>query len=403
MKKIKLKVVIALRATTRNPLMIVASLLFTTVISVYAEDDVPVFNPLRTGVPSLTIAPDARGGAMGDIGAATEPDVFSQYWNPAKYAFASSKGGVSLSYTPWLSKLVDDINLVYASGYYKLGNSENLALGASIRYFSLGNIPLIDRENMPLGETKPYEMAADISLSMKTSETFSLAAAFRYIRSDLGAGIDEELEAGTAVAADIAGYYNKYVNLGSSECLLGLGFNISNIGPKISYDGGNTNVFLPTNMRLGASLLMPLDDYNTLSFNADINKYLVPTPPITDGMTPDEAAAAWEKYNDKSPISGIFSSFNDAPGGMKEELKEIMWSVGAEYAYDRKFFARGGYFYENKSKGNRQYFSLGAGFKLSAFQLDVAYLISTVASNPLDQTLRFSLSFDMDGMRSLMQ
>ena len=358
-------------------------------------------NPLENGVPSLTIAPDARGGGMGDIGAATEPDIASQHWNPAKYAFAYSKAGIGLSYTPWLRQLVNDIDLVYLSGYYKLGDSDLHALGASLRYFSLGTIPLTEYNGTLIGETSPYEMAIDLSYSLKFSETFAGAVAIRGIYSDMGAGVKDDLYAGKAFAADVAGYYNNYLMMGNNECMLGLGFNISNIGTKISYDGGNTNIFLPTNLRLGMSFLFPMDDYNTLSFNADANKYLIPTPPNLEGV--EDPEKVMEEYRSISPISGIFKSFSDAPGGAKEELREIMWSLGTEYAYDNKFFVRGGYFYENPTKGNRQYFSLGAGFKLTSFQMDVAYLISTVPSNPLDQTLRFSLSFDMDGLKGLMR
>ncbi|MDH8701669.1 hypothetical protein M2138_001018 [Dysgonomonadaceae bacterium PH5-43] len=368
--------------------------------SIFAADDIKneSFNPLRTGVPSLSIAPDARGGGMGDIGAATEPDVNSQFWNPAKYAFAYSKAGVGFTYTPWLQKLVDDIFLAYLSGYYKLGDSDRHAIGASLRYFSLGEVILTGPgNNSELGRTNPYEMAVDVSYSLKATETFSIAGALRFIYSDLGGGVSEEMSPATSVAADIAGYYNNYVMMGSNECLLGLGFNVSNIGNKVSYDDGNTHSFLPTNLRLGGSLLFPLDDYNTLSVNADVNKLLVPTP-----KADYEDGEAWDEYTSQSPISGIFKSFADAPGGFKEELEEVSWSLGAEYAYDNRFFVRGGYFHESQSKGNRQFFSLGAGFKLTAFQLDVSYLISTVPSNPLDQTLRFSLSFDLDGLKNLM-
>ncbi len=364
------------------------------------------FNPLITGVPSLTIAPDARGGGMGDLGAATDPDIYSQHWNPAKYAFAYSKAGVGISYTPWLRKLVDDIDLVYLSGFYKLGDNDRQALGASIRYFSLGEI-LLKRDQNDAGVlTSPYEMAADISYSLKFTETFSGAVAFRFIYSDLGAGSNSREEGttpGSSFAADIAGYYSNYVMAGSNECLLGLGFNISNIGNKISYDQGQNPLFIPTNLRVGGSFLFPMDDYNTMSINLDLNKYLVPTRPNTKGMTPSEQDEALLEYNDIGPIEGIFKSFTDAPGGAKEEFEEIMWSVGAEYAYDQKFFVRGGYFYENPNKGNRSYFTMGAGFKLTVFQLDAAYLISTVPNNPLDQTLRFSLSFDMDGLKNLMR
>ncbi|GHT41848.1 hypothetical protein AGMMS49965_12300 [Bacteroidia bacterium] len=394
MNKLKLKTVIA--GATRNSLKIVLSMLFASATSIYAQEE--SFNPLRTAVPSLTIAPDARGGAMGDIGAATEPDVFSQYWNPAKYVFAPSKAGFGFSYTPWLAKLVNDINLFNVSGYSKVGSSENLAIGASIRYFSMGNIILSTEHQANSGEASPYEMAADVSISLKASEHISIAGAFRYIRSDLGAGTEADQYPAQGVAADIAGYYNTKVDIGSRESLLGVGLNISNIGGKVSYNGGVTEMFLPTNLRLGASLQMPLDNFNTLAINADINKYLVPTPPGTGANDDDRT-----KYNETAAISGIFSSFNDAPGGMKEELQEVTWSLGAEYAYDRKFFARAGYFHENPAKGNRQYFSLGGGFKLTAFQMDVAYLISSTPSNPLDQTLRFSLSFDVDGMKGLLQ
>ena len=358
------------------------------------------FNPLLVGVPSLTIAPDARGGSMGDLGVATDPDLYSQCWNPAKYAFAYSKAGIGLSYTPWLRNLVNDIYLAYLAGYYKLGDTDRQAFGASLRYFSLGEVLLKRDENDPGVYSNPYEMAFDLSYSLKFSEKFSGAVAFRYIRSDLGVGSNSSdgTVPGNAYAADIAGYYNSYVMVGNSECLLGLGFNISNIGTKISYDEGANSNFIPTNLRLGCSFLFPLDDYNTMSLNLDLNKYLIPTR--SDTINSDVAVQA---YNNIGSIEGIFKSFADAPGGAKEEFQEIMWSVGAEYAYDNKFFVRGGYFYESPNKGNRQYFSLGAGFKLSAFQLDAAYLISTVPNNPLDQTLRFSLSFDMDGLKNIMK
>jgi len=369
-------------------------------LTLHAQKD--AFNPLIVGVPSLTIAPDARGGGMGDIGAATEPDIYSQYWNPAKYAFAYSKAGIGLSYTPWLKRLVNDIDLVYLSGYYKLGDNDRQALAASLRYFSLGQINMTDYSGAIIQAVNPYEMALDVGYSLKTSESFSIGATLRFIYSDLGTGV-EELYPGSAWAVDIAGYYHKYVMLGNSECLLGLGINASNIGSKISYDQGTTSNFLPTNLKIGGSLLFPMDEYNKIAINMDANKYMIPTPPYTDNMTADEKQNALNNYFAISPISGIFKSFTDAPGGISEKLKEINWSIGGEYSYQDQFFLRGGYFHEDPSQGNRQYFSVGAGFKLTAFQLDVAYLISTVPSNPLDQTLRFSLSFDMDGLRSLMK
>ena len=370
-----------------------------------ADDVKHKFAPINTAIPSLSIAPDARGGALGDNGVSTTPDVNSQYWNPAKYAFAYSKAGVSLSYTPWLRKLVNDVALAYLSGYYKLGDSDLQAIGASLRYFSLGEV--IENRDQGMGNQlilNPYEMAIDVSYSRKLSDAFSMAVALRYIRSDMGASADDDMVPDNAFAADIAGYLEKYVILGQSECLWSFGFNISNIGSKVSYDGGNTNQFLPTTLKIGTGLLMPIDDYNQIGVYVDLSKYLVPTAPIQEGTTEEDVEAynkAYEEYNTMSPIKGMFKSFGDSPNGFKGELEEIMASIGVEYNYNQQFFVRGGYYYENKYQGNRQYFSVGAGFRMSVFQLDAAYLISTVQSNPLDQTLRFSLAFDMDGIRNL--
>lgn len=342
---------------------------------------------------------------MGDNGVASMPDVNSQYWNPAKYAFMYSKAGVSLSYTPWLRKLVNDVALAYLAGYYKLGDSDLQAIGASVRYFSLGEV--VETQDQGHGSQlvlNPYEMAFDVSYSRKLSEAFSMAVALRYIRSDMGASADTDMVPDNAFAADIAGYLEKYVILGNSECLWSFGFNISNIGSKVSYDGGNKNQFLPTTLKIGTGLLYPLDDYNQLGVYVDLSKYLVPTAPVQTGSTADDIAAyeeAYNDYNNMSPITGIFKSFGDSPNGFKGELEEIMASIGLEYNYNQQFFVRGGYYYENKNQGNRQLFSVGAGFRMSVFQLDAAYLISTVQSNPLDQTLRFSLSFDMDGIKNL--
>ncbi len=374
-------------------------------VPVIAQKD--QFNPVYTGVTSLTIAPDARGGGLGDVGVATEADVFSQYWNPAKYPFNIARAGVAMSYTPWLRKIVNDIALINLAGFYRIGDYS--AVSASLTYFSLGEVFVDDIT------IKPYEMAFDIAYSRMLSERLSAAIALRYIRSDLKYDYAEDMSPGSAYAADIALYYNKYLMLGSRECLLGLGMNISNIGTKISYDGGSTNEFLPTNLRLGASLLIPIDEYNTISVSADLNKLLVPTRPTYSQFLEENGYEegdnsyfseyqAWLEstgYNDVSPISGIFKSFNDAPGGMGEELKEIYGGIGVEYCYNQKFTLRGGYHYENEFKGNRKYYTLGAGFKMSVFSLDAAYLISAAQSNPLDQTLRFSLSFDMDGLKDL--
>lgn len=360
------------------------------------------FAPINTAVPSLSIAPDARGGAMGDVGVATTPDIAAQYWNPAKNAFQFSQAGVSLSYTPWLRKLVNDVALAYLAGYYKLGSDDNQAIGASIRYFSLGEVPETNAETATGYMFNPYEVMVDVNYSRKLTEGFGMGVGLRFIRSDMGVDRSDEMVPDNAFAADVAGYGEKYVIVGNSESLWSYGFNISNIGTKVSYDGGNKNQFLPAKLQLGTGFLYPLDDYNTLGFYLDLSKYLVPSEPRRDHYdTEEEFLKAEDKYNNMSSITGVFKSFSDSPNGFKGELEEIMVSFGMEYSYNDQFFLRGGYFYENQNMGNRQYFSFGAGFRMSVFQLDAAYLVSTVQSNPLDQTLRFSLSFDMDGLKNL--
>jgi len=369
----------------------------------YGQQDKPI-NPIVTAVPSLSIAPDARGGGMGDVGAATLPDLYSQHWNLSKIAFLETKAGLGISYTPWLNKLVKDIALVYATGFYKFGTDENQAVSASIRYFSIGDINETDLSGNFVAAVSPYEMAFDIGYSRKLTQTFSGGVALRYIRTDYSSTSDDGTTAGTAWAADVSGYNESYVMIGQAESLLGLGFNISNIGTKISMDGGNTNYFIPTNMRLGASLTYPLDDYNTLAISADLNKLLVPSRPVQDvdnNESDEDFRKRIEEVNDTNPFTGIFMSFSDSPYGFKGELEEISWSLGAEYAYNNQFMLRAGYYNESQKQGNRKYFSFGAGFKLSVFNLDASYLISTAQSNPLDQTLRFSLGFDMDGLRNL--
>ena len=387
--------------------ILTAFLLGTT--SIFAQKG--MFNPVLTAVTSLSIAPDSRAGAMGDVGAATDPDVNSQYWNPAKYPFAISPAGFSLAYTPWLRQLVSDIDLANLVGYYRIGDYQ--AISGSLTYFSLGEVWA---DNIPI---RPYEMSVDFAYSRMLSETFSASVGMRYILSDLQYNYDEDMTPGNAFAADIAFFYSNYVMLGRRECMLNFGLNASNIGSKISFDGGNTNQFIPTNLRLGTSLMIPVDEYNTFTISADINKLMVPTKPSYRQFLNEEFGEDYDDdnysyaseyqswldangYNDVSPIAGIFQSFSDAPGGLHEELQEIYWGVGVEYGYNNQFFLRGGYHYENEYKGNRKYFTLGTGFKMSVFSLDAAYLISTAQSNPLDQTLRFTLSFDMDGIREIM-
>lgn len=384
---------------TRIVAVIVAAI---TALPLAAQDKKDMFNPVNTSVTSQTIAPDARAAGLGDAGAATDPDVVSQYWNPAKYPFTISRAGVALNYTPWLRQLVSDMALAYLAGYYRIGDYS--AVSASLRYFSLGEVFLSTSEsggdNMTIN---PYEMSMDVAYSLMLSEKFSIAAAVRWIYSDLTYDYTQDTSPGSAFAVDLAAYYQNYLNIGSRECQLGLGLNISNIGSKISFGGDNNSEFIPTNLRLGASLMVPIDEYNRFTITADANKLLVPTyPKQNEGeSTEDYQQRVQKDYYDVSSISGIFKSFGDAPGGFKEELQEIQWSVGAEYIYHDQFAVRAGYHNESENKGNRKYFTVGAGFKMSVFSLDAAYVIATAKSNPLDQTLRFTLSFDMDGIKDL--
>ena len=382
-----------------NPRIYAALLCVSMALAGHAEDKLSEFNPVDHAVISQTIAPDARAAGMGDVGVATDPDVNSQYWNPAKYPFCISRAGVSLNYTPWLRQLVNDIDLAYVAGYYRIGDYS--AVSGSLRYFSLGEVITSTEENAM--SVKPYEMSIDVAYSLMLSDYFSIAAAIRWIYSDLRYDYTEDSSPASAFAADLALYYNNYFTMGSRECQIGLGMNISNVGSKITYYGDNRSQFLPANLRIGASLMVPIDEYNRFSISADANKLLVPTVPLQNEgeSATDYRNRVIEEYNDVSSISGIFKSFGDAPGGFKEELEEIQWSVGAEYVYHDQFSLRAGYHHESENKGNRKYFTVGGGFRMSVFSLDVGYVISTAQSNPLDQTLRFSLAFDMDGIKDL--
>ena len=379
--------------------ILVAVALTAVSLGVQAQEKTDIFNPEHNSVTSQTVAPDARAAGMGDVGAATDPDINSQYWNPAKYPFCISRAGVALNYTPWLRQLVNDMDLAYLAGYYRIGDYS--AVSASLRYFSLGEVSLGDDVG---GMTiNPYEMSIDVAYSLMLSEKFSIAAAVRWIYSDITYDYTDDTKAASAFGADIACYYQNYIMIGQRECQLGLGLNISNIGSKITFDGSDNSEFIPTNLRLGASLMVPIDEYNRFTIAADANKLLVPTYPLQeDGeSTEDYERRVQKDYYDISSISGIFKSFGDAPGGFKEELQEIRWSVGAEYVYNDKFSLRAGYHHESENKGNRKYFTFGAGFRMSAFSLDCGYVWATAKSNPLDQTLRFTLSFDMDGIKDL--
>lgn len=388
---------------------ILTLLLCVAAANAFAQDIKEKFNPVQTAVVSQSIAPDARAGGMGDIGAASEPDANSQAWNPAKYPFCISKGGVALNYTPWLRQIVSDIDLAYMAGYYRIGDYQ--AVSGSLRYFSLGDVTTSDR-SMTI---RPYEMAVDVAYSRMLSESFSAAVGFRYIYSDLtGNYKDDGSKPGSAFAADLATYYTTYVNAGSRECQLSFGLGVYNVGSKINY-GDDYSYFIPTTLRFGFNYTIPLNEYNRISFMGDANKLLVPTYP-TDaqcakklGYKTDDGldhTAEYQVYREKnyyniSSIKGIFKSFGDAPGGFKEELDEIQWSVGMEYVYNDKFALRAGYHNEAETKGNRKYFTVGAGFKMNVFSLDAGYVISTASSNPLDQTLRVTLGFDLDGLRDL--
>ena len=383
-------------------IVIIACVILMLPMKMAAQDKANMFNPINTSVTSQTIAPDARAAGMGDVGVATDPDVVSQYWNPAKYPFTISRAGVALNYTPWLRQLVSDIDLAYLVGYYRIGDYS--AVSGSLRYFSLGevytNSSMTGEDDMTIN---PYEMSLDVAYSLMLSEHFSISAGVRWIYSDLTYDYTEDTSPGSAFAADISMYYQNYINLGPRECQLGLGLNVSNIGSKITFGGDDNSEFIPTNLRLGASLMIPIDEYNRFTIAADANKLLVPTyPKQNEGeSTEDYTERVQKDYYDVSSISGIFKSFGDAPNGFKEELQEIQWSVGAEYIYNDKFALRAGYHHESENKGNRKYFTVGAGFKMSAFQLDAGYVIATAKSNPLDQTLRFTLTFDMDGLKDL--
>lgn len=364
------------------------------------------FNPQITAVPFLTVAPDSRSAGMGDAGVATSPDVHSQHWNASKYAFIDGNAAVSLSYAPWLRSLgINDINLLYLVGYSRLDDRQTIS--SSLRYFSLGEIIFTDFEGNPQGNYNPNEFAFDAGYSLKLSERFAGSLTFRFIRSDLtggrsfsGAG---ESKAGIAGGADLGFYYqNDDIELSEKDAEVAWGIQISNMGTKISYNESQTPDFLPINMRLGGRLTSFLDEYNAFTFALDFNKYLIPTPPYyfnADSMLvePDDPSLAFIKgYDpDVSVPLGMIRSFYDAPGGFKEELNEIMVSLGLEYMYRDQFAIRGGYFYESEPKGNRKYFTLGVGIKLNVFGLDFSYLAPTQGQNsPLANTVRFSLSFD---------
>lgn len=350
-------------------------------------------NTITTGVPFLSIAPDSRAGAMGDVGAATSPDINSQHWNASKYAFMKSDMGVALSYTPWLRNLVSDINLAYLVGYKKLDDVQTVS--ASLLYFTLGDITFMTDYGEFAGQQSPNEFAIDMGYTRLLSDKFSGAVSLRYIRSDLTGGQlvnGVESHAGNSYAADVSFYFQNKFRVNRKESVFAAGINISNIGAKISYTEGVEKDFIPTNLRLGTSYTTEIDRYNKITFALDLNKLLVPTPDTT--LTDTDILTGLG--NDQSVISGIFTSFTDAPGGLKEELQEVSLSIGAEYWYNKQFALRTGFFYEDKNKGNRKYFTAGAGLKMNVFSLDFSYLLPMERNHPLENTLRFTLSFDFE-------
>jgi hypothetical protein len=358
-------------------------------------------NTITTAVPFLLIAPDSRSGAMGDVGVATSPDANSMHWNPAKLAFTSEDIGASISYVPWLRALVPDINLSYITGYKKL--DDNQAVGLEMRYFSLGDITFTDIVGTTIGQYKPHEFALGGSYARKLSDQFSLAISGRYIYSNLTGGQSAggiETVAGQSIASDLAGFYTKPVRMGGQDMDLAVGLNISNIGSKVSYTETSIRDFIPINMRLGTALGADIDDYNKISLAIDMNKLLVPTPPITDN---GEIVSG--KDSDVGVVSGIFQSFGDAPGGYKEEFREINYSVGSEYWYNDQFAIRAGYFFEHDTKGGRKFFTFGSGVKYSAFILDFSYLVNAStdagATNPLANTMRFSMTWNFGAIKEM--
>jgi opacity protein-like surface antigen len=365
-------------------------------------------NPVITAMPSLSIAPDARAAGLGDVGVATEADFNSQYWNPAKYAYMYSKGGITANYTPWLRKLVGDIDLAYLAGFYNFGDLGG-GIGASFTYFSMGNVALTDREGTVLQDVRPNEWALDLSYFRKLHEYVSMSVAVRFLYSDLNNGVNNggtEMHPAWSMAADIGLYYRQPIELPMGTSHFALGFTLKNLGGKMTYaDDGSSN-FIPASMNLGVSYELPLNKYNFLTFNLETNKMLVPTRKsrYTAGFDPNDENTwqmSQEAYSDLNPALGWFRSFNDAPTGLKEEFDEVRWGAGIEYSYNKQFFARVGYSYENIWKGNRNVVTFGAGFHLSIVTLDVSYCVGLAASNPLDQTMRFTLGFDLAGIKDL--
>ncbi len=383
-------------------LALISCCIFTTAFSQGNTD----LNPIPATVPFLVVAPDSRAGAMGDAGAATSPDACSQHWNAAKYAFIDGEAGLAMSFTPWLRNIISDINLGYVSGYLRI--DERQVVSGSFLYFSLGEILFRDMYSEIQGNFTPNEMAIDIAYARKFAQNFSSALTLQFLRSDLtGGGIEggEEYNPGISIGADLSVYYQKETKVSGNPSEFAWGVAISNLGSKISYTEGTEKSFIPANFRIGTRLSVDIDDFNSLSLTVDLNKLLVPTPPeyFIDSLDADGDQVIENGMAAPSslPLSWI-QSFYDAPGGLKEEMHEIMYSIGTEYWYRNQFAIRGGYFNEHETKGDRKYFVAGIGLKLNLFFLDFAYLIPTSGrNNPLANTMRFTLGFAFDKFRDL--
>ncbi len=388
----------------KKVLLSLAAVAFLAVSAQAAKTVDDTMNPLITAMPSLSIAPDARSAGMGDIGVATDADLNSLHWNPAKYSYMQSAGGITANYTPWLRKLVSDIDLAHIAGYYNFGDLAG-GIAASFTYFSLGNVSLTDANGTVLQDVRPNEWSLDLSYYRKLHEYVSMAVALRFMYSDLNNGYNSstttagEMYPAWTMAADVSLYYHQPIELPMGTSYFSLGFALQNLGGKMTYDKITQN-FIPATMRIGVNYELPFDKYNSLTFGVQADKLMVPSH---KSKFADDESGTWtqEGYSALSSVKGIFQSFADAPGGAKEEFNEVRWGAGLEYSYNKQFFARFGYSYENYYKGNRNYLTAGAGFHLSIFSLDVAYCIGLSSSNPLDQTMRFTLGFDLAGIKDL--
>ena len=374
-------------------LLLLTAVIFTTKAQINPDNYIGQFNPITTAVPFLMIAPDARGGSMGDVGVSSEPDAFSMHYNPAKYAFIKKDMGVGISYSPWLKRIVNDINLAYVSGFKRIDKESVVAI--SLRYFNLGDINFTDANGWSIGNYRPNEFAVDATYARFLTPTLSMGVAGRYVHSNLTQGQDvggQATKPRNSVAADVSLFQRFPVQFDKISGNFSWGMNISNIGTKVSYSDDNTRKdFIPTNLKIGPTLTLNLDDYNQMSFMVDFNKLLVPTNAVTSGDT----IISGMDPNVSVPV-GMIHSFYDAPGGFSEEISEINISAGMEYWYAQQFALRGGFFYENKNKGDRKYFTLGAGFRYNIIGIDFSYLIPIANENPLANTLRFSLLINFD-------